>query len=160
MFGSVVTLWNISFFYRIFCVWPDLIFAFSSLFQPFFLTVDNVSEAFDCDKIIKNDRTFGAGKKQNLEHVREEKVIHLLCFKINRYKDWVLKHFGNFQINKATPWKENDYSHASFFNPLRANPTKWSDTLKQFVGNSGQIVWVCLTILWKWHLKGLNQYLG
>ena len=22
-----------------------------------------------------------------------------------------------------------------FFNPLRANPTKWSNTLKQFVGN-------------------------
>ena len=24
--------------------------------------------------------------------------------------------------------------------PLSANPTKWSNTLKQFVGNSGQIV--------------------
>ena len=23
----------------------------------------------------------------------------------------------------------------SFFNPLSANPTKWSNTLKQFVGN-------------------------
>ena len=36
------------------------------------------------------------------------------------------------------------------FNPLSANPTKWPNTLKQFVGN----VWVCLTILWGWCLKG------
>ena len=33
-------------------------------------------------------------------------------------------------------------------NPLSANPTKWSNTLKQFVGNSWRIVWVGLTILW------------
>ena len=39
-------------------------------------------------------------------------------------------------------------------NPLSANPTKWSNTLKQFVGESRWIVWVCLTILWGWRLKG------
>ena len=39
-------------------------------------------------------------------------------------------------------------------NPLNANPIKWSNKLKQFVGNSRLIVWVCLTILWGWHLKG------
>ena len=33
-------------------------------------------------------------------------------------------------------------------NPLRANPTKWSNALKQFVGNRRQIISVCLTILW------------
>ena len=33
------------------------------------------------------------------------------------------------------------------FNPLSANPTKWSNTLKQFVGCSQRIVWVCLIIL-------------
>ena len=32
------------------------------------------------------------------------------------------------------------------FNPLRANPTKWSNTLKQFVGISRHIIWVCLAI--------------
>ena len=32
------------------------------------------------------------------------------------------------------------------FNPLSANPTKWSNTIKQFVSNSRRIVWVCLTI--------------
>ena len=38
--------------------------------------------------------------------------------------------------------------------PLNANPTKWSNTLKQFVGCCGRIVWVCLTILRGWRLKG------
>ena len=28
----------------------------------------------------------------------------------------------------------------SFLNPLSANPTKWLNTLKKFVGKSGQIV--------------------
>ena len=32
-------------------------------------------------------------------------------------------------------------------NPLNASFTKWSNTLKQFVG-------FCLTILWDWRLKG------
>ena len=31
----------------------------------------------------------------------------------------------------------NKISLLSLFNPLSANPTKWSNTLKQFVGNSG-----------------------
>ena len=38
-------------------------------------------------------------------------------------------------------------------NTLGANPTKWSNTLKQIAGNSRRIVWVCYTI-WCWHLKG------
>ena len=38
-------------------------------------------------------------------------------------------------------------------NHLSANPTKWSNRLKQFIGNSGQIVWVFFTILWGWRLK-------
>ena len=37
--------------------------------------------------------------------------------------------------------------------PLSTNPTKWSNKLKQFVGCSQQIVWICLTILWGWHLR-------
>ena len=39
-------------------------------------------------------------------------------------------------------------------NPLNSNPTKWSNTLKHFLGKSRWIVWVCLTILWGWRLKG------
>ena len=38
-------------------------------------------------------------------------------------------------------------------NSLSANPTKWSNTLKQFVGFFRRIVWVSSTILWGWHLK-------
>ena len=39
-------------------------------------------------------------------------------------------------------------------NFLSANPTKWSNKNKQFVGNSRRIDWVDLTILWGWPLKG------
>ena len=39
-------------------------------------------------------------------------------------------------------------------NSLSANPTKWSNTFKQF----RRIVWVCLTILWGWHLKCSKHY--
>ena len=38
--------------------------------------------------------------------------------------------------------------------PLSTNPTKWSNRHRQFVGKSKRIVWVCLTILWVWRLKG------
>ena len=39
-------------------------------------------------------------------------------------------------------------------NPLTTKPTKWSNTLKQFVDCCRQIVWVCLAILRGWRLKG------
>ena len=39
-------------------------------------------------------------------------------------------------------------------NSLSDNPTKWLNVLKQFVGKSWRIVWVCLTILWGCRLKG------
>ena len=38
-------------------------------------------------------------------------------------------------------------------NPLSANPTKWSNTLKTIRPLLRRIVWVCLTILWGWLLK-------
>ena len=34
--------------------------------------------------------------------------------------------------------------------PLSANPTKWSNTLKQFFGYCRRIIWLCLTVLWGW----------
>ena len=43
-----------------------------------------------------------------------------------------------------------------YFHSLNSNSSKWSNTLKQFVGCCRRIVWVCLTILWSWHLKGLS----
>ena len=42
---------------------------------------------------------------------------------------------------------------ALIFNALSTNPIKWSNTLKQFVGDSRRIAWVCLTILLGWCLK-------
>ena len=42
-------------------------------------------------------------------------------------------------------------------NPLSANPTKWSNTLKIIVSCCQLIVWVCLTILWGWYVKGKAQ---
>ena len=42
---------------------------------------------------------------------------------------------------------------SSSFDPLSANPTTWSNTLKLFVGKSRRIVRVCLTILLDWRLK-------
>ena len=43
--------------------------------------------------------------------------------------------------------------NVSLFNPLSANPTKWSNTLKPFVDSCRRIVWVCLAILWGWCLN-------
>ena len=40
------------------------------------------------------------------------------------------------------------------FNHLSAKPIKCSNTLKQFVDFCRRIVWMCLTILWGWRLKG------
>ena len=31
------------------------------------------------------------------------------------------------------------------------------NTLKQFAGNNRLIIWVCLTTLWGWRLKGLKK---
>ena len=42
----------------------------------------------------------------------------------------------------------------TWLNPLSANPANWSNTLKQFVGRCQRIIWVCLTILQGWCLKG------
>ena len=39
-----------------------------------------------------------------------------------------------------TPIKINRIDYI-FFNPLSANPGRWSNTLKQFLGNSQRIVW-------------------
>ena len=42
-------------------------------------------------------------------------------------------------------------------NPLSANPTKWLNTLRQFIDFGRRIVWVCWTILWGWCLKGQGK---
>ena len=46
------------------------------------------------------------------------------------------------------------YNNIQIINSLSANPTKWSNTLKQLVGFCRRIVWVYLTIMWGWRLTG------
>ena len=48
----------------------------------------------------------------------------------------------------------NVYRIWKTMNSLSTNPTKWSNTLKQFSGFWRRIVLVCLTILWDWRSKG------
>ena len=57
-------------------------------------------------------------------------------------------------INKIYIYRKNFVCFGRLFNPFRANPRKWSNTLKEFVGKSRRIVWECLIILWGWLLKG------
>ena len=48
-------------------------------------------------------------------------------------------------------------------NNLSSKTTKWAKTLKHFLGYCRRIVWVCLTILWDWRLKGWinrNSYIS
>ena len=48
----------------------------------------------------------------------------------------------------------NTYSYkVTFINPLNAKPTKWSSNLLAVADELFE-VWVCLAILWGWHLKG------
>ena len=87
--------------------------------------------------------------------IRHEKVNALhakQCSKIQ--KIW------SFFVDVINEWPRSRFpslmeavSIAPVFNPLNVSPTKLSNTLKQVVGNSKRIVWVCLTILWDWHLK-------
>ena len=46
------------------------------------------------------------------------------------------------------------YVNTRGINPLSANATRWSNILRQIVGNIRRIVWVYLTIMWGWRLKG------
>ena len=43
-------------------------------------------------------------------------------------------------IQRAYPPKKTRTGKKTNLNPLSANPTKWSNTLKQFVGKSRRIV--------------------
>ena len=70
-------------------------------------------------------------------------------------KKRVCAHVNVFHLKKLL-WLIESFRFS--FIPLSTNPTRWSNTLKQFVGNSQQIVWVYLNILWGWHLKGYYIY--
>ena len=61
-------------------------------------------------------------------------------------------------IWQGLKYASDSWQNLGFLTLFRANPTNWSNTLKQFVGKSGRIVWVCLTFLWGLRLKGFKIY--
>ena len=58
-------------------------------------------------------------------------------------------HFTMLEKMLLRPW-------IGYFNTLSANPTKWSNTLKQLVGNSRLIVWVCFDHFLGLALEGIT----
>ena len=83
--------------------------------------------------------------------------LKFFIFAIILYEKFLNLHMPTIQVTYYD--KRNfKYNWSGFlaFNPLSANPQKWSNTLKQFVGKSWRIAWVYLTFLRSWHLKGLQ----
>ena len=71
-------------------------------------------------------------------------------FKERNNNDSIRK-FRKFQLRLSD--FQNIHLH-----PLIANPTKWLNTLTQFIGISRRIVWRRLTTLWGWCLKGEEHH--
>ena len=76
---------------------------------------------------------------------------------------WQLPFFMNYHKElhlrrSSCLTSDSHYKHFRFaeqnLNPLSANPTKWSNTLKQFVGNLPTNCLSVFDILWGWRLKG------
>ena len=73
-------------------------------------------------------------------------LYYILVFQLA----WIKSSFTRGQSSRRNPentaatWPDGEKSNE--VNPLSANFTKWSNTLKQFVGK--------LPILWDWRLKG------
>ena len=65
-----------------------------------------------------------------------------------------IQKIGNYQQTfYVTTQSNSKIENRDYINPLSTNPTKWSNTLKQFVRKSRRIVWVCLAIFSGWHLN-------
>ena len=75
----------------------------------------------------------------------QQKWFHNLLIRVvtNRL---VLRH-----VQKLVETKGKDFyiifKESLAVNPLSTNPTEWSNTFKQFIGNCRPIIWVCLTVL-------------
>ena len=83
-------------------------------------------------------RTMARTPQQILKiYINQHFTHELLCNSICLYPKYSI----GFTV--TVPMDEPKYT----FSPLSANPTKWSNTLKQFVCNNRQFVWVQLTIL-------------
>ena len=58
-------------------------------------------------------------------------------------------------LNNTIQFNLSNYSY-EILNTLSANPTKWWNTLKEFIACYRRIIWVCLTIKWGWRLKRIR----
>ena len=65
---------------------------------------------------------------------------------------------ANEKLILPNPQAFRIFSEANF-NPLRANPTKWSNTLTQFIGNLPTNCFSVFDNLMKLALKGLRIFL-
>ena len=82
--------------------------------------------------------------------LQQLKISYARCFQ--QIKSQI---FCNLKLMPLKEFKTKSQNNTKLlFKPSSANPTKWSNTLKQFVGCGRQIVCVCLTILRDWRLKG------
>ena len=85
----------------------------------------------------------------------------MMIFKLYRkkYKEWNNNFFCKvFEVpdrkfHHFLIWDRFLSNTIMLINPLSASPTKWSNTLKQFVDFCPRILWLCLTILWGWRVK-------
>ena len=80
--------------------------------------------------------------------IHNENLLHVLPFRNCSFSG------DGFYYNLNIHSKNVSRNEWDVFNSLSANFTKWSNTRKQFVACSRRIVWVCLTVLRDWRLKG------
>ena len=90
--------------------------------------------------------------QKNVQSIAVKNACSKLLIKIlDKCADIML---NEFRVNNEDPKMT---SIDRIFEPFSTNPTKWSNTLKQFVGNRRRIVWLSLTILWVWRLKDWSR---
>ena len=92
-------------------------------------------------------------------------ILHeIIKLEITKISSTLVLTLGTFQRHIQEPWQTykkehfakivNYFSKTVHLKSLSTHPTKWSNTLKQFVGCCWRIVWLGLTILWGWCWKG------
>ena len=84
---------------------------------------------------------------------RQEKLQKSQCFSENEKENCGCFYINNNDCN-SVELITNNSKVLTGISPLSANPTKMSNTLKQFVGNlPTTCLIVFLTILWGWRIK-------
>ena len=76
-----------------------------------------------------------AGKhliKPSTEYAR---ILNLSDAVLNKLTVQISKLLLRQSMEIISPWAETHSEHCQTFNPLSANPTKWPNALKEFVGN-------------------------